>query len=309
MAEFPAMPLFTAEYMTDTADLTMKEHGLYMLMLMVAWRRDDTALPNDMSWLKRTLGAYCADGVHGRTFNAFVPNILDRFWHIGLDGKWHQKRLDKEKAYLREKSATNRNIAIAKHAAIRAEKLKSERNQIEIETKPNLNASETHGSSQSDQHDNSCERSALTLNSHSHKKERKKEQTTFVPKKESDAPPSGVADKPATRGHRLPDDWKPTEADTAFAKASGFSDDAVAEMAAEFRDYWGAIPGQRGVKLDWSATWRNNIRNRHRSADVIARRQPKKSRSQEMMELYDETFSRTRDQETRTSTPVLSIVR
>lgn len=28
-----------------------------------------------------------------------------------------------------------------------------------------------------------------------------------------------------------------------------------------FRDYWIAQPGQKGVKLDWSATWRNWVRN------------------------------------------------
>jgi hypothetical protein len=31
-------------------------------------------------------------------------------------------------------------------------------------------------------------------------------------------------------------------------------------VAAEFRDYWAAVPGQKGVKLDWPATWRNRIR-------------------------------------------------
>lgn len=36
---------------------------------------------------------------------------------------------------------------------------------------------------------------------------------------------------------------------------------AEAERIAEsFRDYWHAAPGQKGVKLDWSATWRNWIR-------------------------------------------------
>jgi uncharacterized protein YdaU (DUF1376 family) len=28
-----------------------------------------------------------------------------------------------------------------------------------------------------------------------------------------------------------------------------------------FRDYWIAQPGQKGVKLDWTATWRNWVRN------------------------------------------------
>lgn len=30
-----------------------------------------------------------------------------------------------------------------------------------------------------------------------------------------------------------------------------------------FRDYWVAIPGQKGVKVDWFATWRNWVRGAH----------------------------------------------
>lgn len=30
---------------------------------------------------------------------------------------------------------------------------------------------------------------------------------------------------------------------------------------AEFKDFWVGIPGQRGLKLDWSATWRNRVRD------------------------------------------------
>ena len=33
-------------------------------------------------------------------------------------------------------------------------------------------------------------------------------------------------------------------------------------MWAEFVDYWVAVPGQRGVKLDWLATWRNDVRRK-----------------------------------------------
>jgi hypothetical protein len=51
----------------------------------------------------------------------------------------------------------------------------------------------------------------------------------------------------------LPDDWR------AFAVGHGVADPAAA--FAEFRDYWIAVPGQRGTKLDWAATWRNRIRN------------------------------------------------
>jgi len=34
----------------------------------------------------------------------------------------------------------------------------------------------------------------------------------------------------------------------------------VASLWDEFVDYWAALPGSRGTKLDWLATWRNRIR-------------------------------------------------
>lgn len=85
-------------------------------------------------------------------------------------------------------------------------------------------------------------------------------------------PPSGVqpsAPKPTTnqlqnrgaRGTRLPDEWF-TEDMRDFARAEGLSDRQIARLSAEFADYWRAIPGQKGVKLDWLATWRNNIRSK-----------------------------------------------
>ena len=40
----------------------------------------------------------------------------------------------------------------------------------------------------------------------------------------------------------------------------------------QFKDYWVAQPGQKGVKLNWAATWRNWVRNTTQklvSADII----------------------------------------
>lgn len=62
---------------------------------------------------------------------------------------------------------------------------------------------------------------------------------------------------PKNRGTRLPADWKPNEIDVAFARSLGHTEGRVAAIAEQFRDHWLAAPGQRGVKLDWSATWRN----------------------------------------------------
>ena len=45
-----------------------------------------------------------------------------------------------------------------------------------------------------------------------------------------------------------------------FALAQGCHGDEAAKIWTEFVDYWSAIPGQRGLKLDWLATWRNRVR-------------------------------------------------
>lgn len=60
------------------------------------------------------------------------------------------------------------------------------------------------------------------------------------------------------RATRLPSDWKPKADDIAEAKRV-----LGAQARAEFQkfcDYWKAQPGQRGVKADWDATWRNWVR-------------------------------------------------
>lgn len=111
MTEFPYLPLWTDAYMADTLDLQAEDHAIYIVMLMLAWKREDNAIPNDMKWLKKTLSSCFRDGMHGHTFNARVPKILTRFWKLHQDGKWHQKRLDKEKKFLRDRSDEQRRRA------------------------------------------------------------------------------------------------------------------------------------------------------------------------------------------------------
>jgi len=66
--------------------------------------------------------------------------------------------------------------------------------------------------------------------------------------------------KPKQEGSRLPDGWQPTQAHIDFALSVGLSEEEAHYEAAKFRDYWCAIPGQRGRKRDWFATWRNWVR-------------------------------------------------
>lgn len=62
------------------------------------------------------------------------------------------------------------------------------------------------------------------------------------------------------RGTRIPDDFEITDAMRQWGRENvpGLGD-PVGETDA-FIDYWRAQPGQRGVKVDWIATWRNWMR-------------------------------------------------
>ncbi|WP_444945615.1 hypothetical protein ACJJIP_16455 [Microbulbifer sp. VTAC004] len=60
------------------------------------------------------------------------------------------------------------------------------------------------------------------------------------------------------RGTRLPGNWVLT--DKFRTEAQRLRPDLIPrihDIAESFRDYWISQPGQRGVKLDWLATWRN----------------------------------------------------
>ena len=62
------------------------------------------------------------------------------------------------------------------------------------------------------------------------------------------------------RGSRLAQDWFLSKAMGDWATQER-PDLDVRQVAEQFKDYWVAQAGQKGVKLDWDATWRNWIRN------------------------------------------------
>ncbi|WP_444893613.1 helix-turn-helix domain-containing protein [Microbulbifer sp. TRSA001] len=79
--------------------------------------------------------------------------------------------------------------------------------------------------------------------------------------------PSGSNEAKSKRGTRLPGDWTLTE--EFHTEAQRIRPDLINrihEIADEFRDYWVALSGQRGVKVDWLATWRNWLRRERSSA-------------------------------------------
>jgi uncharacterized protein YdaU (DUF1376 family) len=103
MAEFPAMPLWTDAYLADTRHLSTLEHGAYLLLLMEAWRRPTTTLPDDDRLLARLAG------VSAEEWEAMREIILAFFQRDGRSRTLKQKRLFQEATYVREKSRSQRD--------------------------------------------------------------------------------------------------------------------------------------------------------------------------------------------------------
>jgi hypothetical protein len=67
--------------------------------------------------------------------------------------------------------------------------------------------------------------------------------------------------KRVARGTRIPPDFSIDNEDRAFAASLGIPPETVEAETPQFIDYWSAVAGAKGVKLDWKATWRNRMRD------------------------------------------------
>jgi type IV secretory pathway VirB10-like protein len=66
--------------------------------------------------------------------------------------------------------------------------------------------------------------------------------------------------KPAKRATRIPDDFEPDESCWHLAESLNFTSQHCQTELDQFRDYWRAVPGAKGLKLDWQATFRTWLR-------------------------------------------------
>lgn len=81
----PAIPLFGDAYLADTFHLTLEEHGAYLKLLMIAWRMEGCALPNDDTRLAQMLG------VSKAKWAKLKPVVL-AFWTLTETGWTHSGR-------------------------------------------------------------------------------------------------------------------------------------------------------------------------------------------------------------------------
>lgn len=89
------------------------------------------------------------------------------------------------------------------------------------------------------------------------------------PESESGAP----APTDAKKGHRLPDDFEPDSELIEWAREHAPTTSRADHE--QFVDYWRGVPGAKGRKVDWRATWRTWMRREHeRRAGSGARASP-----------------------------------
>ena len=93
MTALPWMKMNWGDYFNSTVDLTIEQHGAHLLLLGIAWRRGGT-LPGDLAAIRRLLASR-AGSVHGRTFNALVPPVLEKFFYLE-EGVYRNFRIDFE---------------------------------------------------------------------------------------------------------------------------------------------------------------------------------------------------------------------
>jgi hypothetical protein len=90
-----------------------------------------------------------------------------------------------------------------------------------------------------------------------------------IPETETETETETKKSRSATRGSRLPADWKPDAELAEWSKAER-PDLNLRKVLEEFRDYWTSVAGSKGVKLKWDATWRNWVRSQKADKQTFA---------------------------------------
>jgi uncharacterized protein YdaU (DUF1376 family) len=84
----PCVTFWPEKFFADTGHLSGEAAGIYMVLLMQAWTRGGS-LPNDQDHI-RLLAR-----ISRQRWQEYRKDIM-ALWFLGEDGRWHQKRLDKE---------------------------------------------------------------------------------------------------------------------------------------------------------------------------------------------------------------------
>lgn len=105
MSQAPIMPFYTDAYLADTHHLSTEAHGAYLLLLLHIWRCNGVAPPDDDAQLARITRLPL------RRWKSTMRPLLQGFFTLD-DGRWMQKRLDREWHSVQSKIEQNRQKGI-----------------------------------------------------------------------------------------------------------------------------------------------------------------------------------------------------
>ena len=214
------------DYAKKAGRLSMLQHGSYTLLIDACYDREQfptLAEAIEWSW------ASTEQEIEAVKF------VLSKFFM--LDGDVYvQHRIQEELAEYHGKSATNKRIAEEREAKRKVSSTTGAR--TVHEAPPNHKPLTINQEPVTTNHEPGTGKVVLD------------KPTTSV---------KTVWEKPNATGTRLPADWKPNLADIDYCKTER-PDLLPSRVASNFYDYWIAIPGAKGRKLDWSATWRGWVR-------------------------------------------------
>lgn len=220
---FAYLTLYTGDYLRDTRHLSCAEHGIYLLLLMHCWDSRGP-VPLDERKIAGICGARSGDEVEA------MRRILAEFF-TRMDDGWYQPRMQREIERAQAISADRQRAAFTRHKGrdASAMQVQSKSNALDTNTNTTITTNTTPNTTTA------------------------ASDTKVVCKDDR----AQSTQKP--RGSRLTVETLPQEWHAFCAKERDDLDPL--KTFDHFRDYWIAVAGAKGNKLDWFATWRNWVRN------------------------------------------------
>lgn len=232
MASHAYIPLYVDDYEAATAHLTIEEDGIYNRLLRLCWRTPGCSLPNEPAWIARKIR------ISQEEFDRVAAPVLKEFFVLSR-GRLVQRRLK------REFDDISRKKTARKEAGKKGGAAKALKDQGKLSSNAGNLPADTRAFPEPEPEPEPIEEKVRAL--------------FPVPTETPAAAESAQCAR--TKGSRLKADWKPGVEALAYALAAGFTEPETLRIGEDFRDYWVAQPGQKGVKVDWPATWRRWVRN------------------------------------------------
>lgn len=127
MAQFPYIPFYTADFISDTIQFSSAQTGAHIMLLLAAWRSPDCKLPDDDKQLARIAR------MDSRTWR-LNKKIIMGLWKKDDQQKWYQGRLlDERKNVVQLRS---KNVRAGTSSALK----RKERHSTSVENKFNQNS-------------------------------------------------------------------------------------------------------------------------------------------------------------------------